>query len=68
MQPSCGWARGARLAPAGCNYYPKRRWGPLLCLPAAQVSWDLIPCANLTSGTIKMLLKKGGQAYYQAFG
>lgn len=33
-----------------------------------QVSWDLIPCTNLTSGTIKMLLKKGGQAYYQAFG
>ncbi|KAL4423245.1 hypothetical protein ABPG77_000037 [Micractinium sp. CCAP 211/92] len=36
--------------------------------PSIVMSWDLIPCANLTSGTIKMLLKKGGQAYYQAFG
>ncbi|KAL4434342.1 hypothetical protein ABPG75_000783 [Micractinium tetrahymenae] len=36
--------------------------------PSIVMSWDLIPCGNLTVGTIKMLLKKGGQAFYQAFG
>jgi hypothetical protein len=32
----------------------------------AQVSWDIISCAPLTQGTIKLLLKQGGSAFYQA--
>ncbi|KAL4860181.1 hypothetical protein ACK3TF_000377 [Chlorella vulgaris] len=36
--------------------------------PSIVVSWDLISCAPYTVGTIKMLVKAGGSAFFQAFG
>lgn len=34
--------------------------------PSALVSWQWVDCAPYTNGTIKMLVKTGGNAYYQA--
>lgn len=34
--------------------------------PSALFSWEFIDCAPYVNGTIKMLVKQGGNAYYQA--
>uniref|UniRef100_A0A1D1ZQJ3 Expansin-like EG45 domain-containing protein n=1 Tax=Auxenochlorella protothecoides TaxID=3075 RepID=A0A1D1ZQJ3_AUXPR len=35
--------------------------------PSALISWEFVDCAPYSNGTIKMLVKQGGSAYYQAF-
>lgn len=34
--------------------------------PSLQVSWDFVDCGELINGTIKMLVKPGGSAYFQS--
>ncbi|KAI3434688.1 hypothetical protein D9Q98_002751 [Chlorella vulgaris] len=35
--------------------------------PTLEVSWEFVDCSDLIDGTIKMLVKRGGNAYYQSF-
>ncbi|PRW57682.1 Expansin 1 [Chlorella sorokiniana] len=35
--------------------------------PNVEISWDYVDCAPFINGTIKMLIKPGGNAYFQAF-
>jgi hypothetical protein len=34
--------------------------------PQLQLSWEFVECGELVNGTIKMLVKPGGSAYYQS--
>lgn len=35
--------------------------------PGLKVSWDFVDCSPFIDGTIKVLVKRGGNAYYQSF-